>query len=69
VLARAGRVVDRLRLLHEPATLPGVVETLDELLLVLPRATPLGFDPGLGFHLYGADVCLQAARSGRRSWP
>src|SRR5262249_60558496 len=60
----AGHVVDRDRLLKEPAPLPCAVEALDELLLAVPRGTPLRFDPALGFHLYGADLCLQARRLG-----
>ena len=61
---RVGRVVDRGRVLHERPALPATVATLDELLLVVPRDTPLRFDPDLGFHLYGADLCLQAAERG-----
>ena len=57
---RIGRVVDRGRVLHDGPELPARVATLDELLLVLPRNTSLRFDPELGFHLYGADLCLQA---------
>ena len=57
---RIGWVVDRGRLLQDGPELPARVATLDELLLVLPRDTPLRFDPALGFHLYGADICLQA---------
>ena len=34
--------------------------TLDELLLVVRRDSGLNFDPALGFHFYGADLCLQA---------
>jgi SAM-dependent methyltransferase len=63
-VVRAGHVVDRDRLLREPPALPAVVETLDELLLALPRGTPLRFDAQLGFHFYGADVALQARRLG-----
>jgi hypothetical protein len=59
-----GRVVDRGRLLRDGPGLPALAATLDELLLVLPRDSPLRFDPGLGFHLYGADICLQAAELG-----
>jgi hypothetical protein len=51
-------------LLRDGPDLPAPVSTLDELLLVLPRNTPLRFDPALGFHLYGADICLQAAERG-----
>ncbi len=61
---RIGQVVDRGRILHERPKLPARVATLDELLLIVPRNTPLRFDPELGFHLYGADLCLQAAEQG-----
>ena len=40
------------------------METLDELLLAVPRPTPLRFDSSLGFHFYGADLCMQARRQG-----
>jgi len=58
---RVGWVVDRGRLLRDGPDLSAPVATLDELLLVVPRNSPLRFDPALGFHLYGADICLQAA--------
>jgi hypothetical protein len=61
---RVGRVVDRDRLLDDGPELPARVATLDELLLVVRRDTPLRFDPALGFHLYGADLCLQAVERG-----
>jgi hypothetical protein len=61
---RIGRVVDRGRWLDEGVSLPARVATLDELLLVVPRGTPLQADPAVGFHLYGADLCLQAAERG-----
>ncbi|MFI5454313.1 MAG: methyltransferase domain-containing protein [Isosphaerales bacterium] len=61
---RVGWVVDRGRLLRDGPELPARVATLDELLLVAPRDTPLRFDPALGFHLYGADICLQARERG-----
>ena len=61
---RVGWVVDRGRTLREGPELPARVATLDELLLVVRRDTPLRFDPALGFHLYGADLCLQAAERG-----
>jgi hypothetical protein len=34
------------------------------LLLVVRKETSLRFDPALGFHLYGADICLQAQACG-----
>ena len=43
---------------------PPAVATLDELLLVVRRDAGLRFDPALGFHLYGADLCLQAREKG-----
>jgi O-methyltransferase len=50
--------------IREEPELPARVSTLDELLLILPKDTLLRFDPALGFHLYGADLCLQAAELG-----
>src|SRR5271155_2139503 len=43
---------------------PSQVATLDELVLVVRRDSGLRFDPALGFHLYGADICLQAREQG-----
>ena len=34
--------------------------TLYEIVLAVRRDAPLRFDPALGFHLYGADICLSA---------
>ena len=61
---RIGWVVDRGRQLRDGPELPAWVATLDELLLVVRRDSGLRFDPALGFHLYGADVCLQAREQG-----
>jgi hypothetical protein len=63
-VTRVGRVVDRGQVLHDGPELPAPVATLDELVLVVPRDSPLSFDPELGFHLYGADLCLQARERG-----
>jgi Glycosyltransferase like family len=59
-----GWVVDRGRLLEGGPELPTRVSTLDELALVVRRDSGLRFDPALGFHLYGADICLQAHEQG-----
>ncbi len=59
-----GWVVDRDRVLRGPEPLPALAETLDELMLVLPRGTPLRLDPALGFHFYGADLSMQAREHG-----
>ena len=61
---RSGYVVDRDTLLGSPHGLPAAVETLDELVLVLRKDTPLRFDARLGFHFYGADIGLQAVERG-----
>ncbi|MHB1562052.1 MAG: glycosyltransferase, partial [Isosphaeraceae bacterium] len=64
VVPRVGRVVDRNRLIDDGPERPARVATLDELLLIVPRDLGLRFDPALGFHLYGADVCLQVRERG-----
>jgi hypothetical protein len=65
---RVGRVLDRGRWLDETATLPGEVDSLDELLLALPGDTDLRLDPALGFDLYGTDIVLQAQTRGQTAW-
>jgi hypothetical protein len=50
---------------------PGVrqVETLDEALLIVRLSSGLRFDDKLpGYHLYGADICLQARSRGMKSY-
>jgi len=59
-----GRAVDRDKLLDFDANFPHPVDTIDEILLAVPRTTPLRADPSLGFHLYGADLCLAATYIG-----
>ena len=51
-------------MLRDGPELPAQVATLDELLLIVKRDSGLRFDPELGFHLYGADICLQAIEQG-----
>jgi len=60
-----GRVVHRDRLLAH-RDLPADVDGIDEVLMVVPRSTPLRVDPELGWHLYGTDLALQARRHGQR---
>src|ERR1700676_4349110 len=60
-----GRVAHRDRLLSHQS-LPSYVDGLDELLLVVPRDTPLRVDGDLGWHLYGTDLDLQAQEKGLR---
>ncbi len=62
---RFGRVVDRQRLLWEAPNLPAQAETLDEVVLAFRVDSGIRLDPALGFHLYGADLALQAREQGR----
>lgn len=53
------------RIIGEPFNSLVPAHTLDELLLVVRRSSGLRFDERLpGFHLYGADLCLDAAVKG-----
>ena len=61
-----GRVVHRDRLLDH-RRLPTDVDGLDEVLMVVPKDTPLRVDPALGWHLYGTDLALQAQQRGLRA--
>ena len=63
-ILRAGRVADRDALLDESTPLPALVSSLDEIVLAVPRGTPLRIDPALGFHLYGTDLALSAEKAG-----
>lgn len=64
---RAGHVLDRSRMLNEPTPLPSLVHSLDELLIAIRCDSGLRFDPGLGWHLYGTDLCLEAQKRGLQS--
>ncbi len=45
------------------------VRTLDEVILILRKSSGLLFDENVpGFHLYGTDICLEAARRGMKSY-
>ncbi len=45
------------------------VETLDECLLIIRKSSGLCFDESLaGFHMYGADICLEARRRGMKCY-
>lgn len=49
--------------------LPCVVKSLDEVCLVIRNSCQLCFDESLGgYHLYGADICLQAERKGMKCY-
>ena len=61
---RIGWVVDRGRELRDGPELPAAGR--DSRRAAAGRAARFGlrFDPALGFHLYGADICLQADEQG-----
>lgn len=61
---RAGHVLDRGQLLHEPAPLPCLVDSLDELLFAVRTDCGLRLDPALGFDFYATDLVLQAQAIG-----
>lgn len=45
------------------------VRVLDEVVLIVRKSSGLRFDERLrGFHMYGSDLCLEAARLGMRSY-
>jgi 2-polyprenyl-3-methyl-5-hydroxy-6-metoxy-1,4-benzoquinol methylase len=62
---RTGHLADRNRLLRDGVG-PAMVDTLDEVLLAMPRGTPLRISPGLGFHMYGSDLGCRARELGLR---
>jgi len=61
---RAGHVLDRGTLLQEPACLPCLVDSIDELLFAVRTDSGLRLDPALGFDFYGTDLALQAQERG-----
>jgi len=57
------------RVLGCPFEEPLEVSSLDEVVLVVRRSSGLQFDEKLpGFHLYGADICLEARRMGLKCY-
>lgn len=61
---RAGHVLDRGKLLQEPAPLPCRADSLDELLFAVRIDAGLELDPALGFDFYATDLVLQAQAQG-----
>jgi len=61
---RAGHVLDRGVLLREPAGLPCVANSLDELLFAVRVDSGLELDPTLRFDFYATDLVLQAQTEG-----
>jgi hypothetical protein len=53
----------------EPLERPVVIQTLDEIVLILRKSAALRFDDSLPhFHFYGTDICLRAASKGMKSY-
>ena len=61
---RLGRVLDRGQPLCEPAPLPQMADSLDELLLAVRVDSSLRMDAALGFDFYATDLVLQAQQRG-----
>ena len=58
-----------LGILGEPFSHPIPVQTLDEIVLILRKSSGLRFDNTLpNFHMYGADICMAAAKHGMKSY-
>jgi hypothetical protein len=52
-----------------PLPVPEIIQTLDEVVLILRKSSGLRFSQQLsGFHFYGTDICLSAAKSGRHCY-
>src|SRR5579871_3588952 len=48
---------------------PVIVQTLDEIVLIIRKSSGLRFNEQLpGFHLHGTDICLAAKQKGLRSY-
>ena len=56
-------------ILGKPLNKPALVQTLDEIVLIIRKSSGLKFDPDLPhFHFYGADICMAAADRGMKSY-
>jgi len=67
-LERYGFLNDRGQQLGSPENLPHVVDTLDELMLIV-KDKGLRFDENIpSAHFYGADICMQAKLKGKKNY-
>lgn len=64
IIQRTGRVINGGQLISSGFDLPAEAVSLDEIVLALPRETPLRLDPLVGWHNYGTDIVLQARQAG-----
>ena len=66
-----GRIRDRTQLIGRPALLPVEVDSVDEVLFLVPRALvlaePLSEDPDLAWHAYAVEYSLRMRSLGRRT--
>ena len=60
----AGMVIDRTRLFRHPVSTQAL--SIDELAVGLHAESALEIDPGLGWHLWATDLCLQAQARAQR---
>ena len=61
-----GHIVDRGTPWGSPVGLPAQTQTLDELLLIIKKDT-FKFDESMpNYHLFGADLCMQANEAGKQ---
>jgi hypothetical protein len=63
-----GHIYDRCMqgVIGQPFGAPRKVSVLDEIVIVVRSGAGVNFDPALpGFHMYGTDIALTAARAGR----
>jgi hypothetical protein len=52
-----------------PFESPQEIVSLDEVVLIVRRASEISFDPSLpSFHLYGTDIVLEARKAGKKSY-
>jgi hypothetical protein len=57
------------RICGSPFDAPRIAKSLDEVVLIVRRASGVSFDPALpSFHLYGTDIVLCAQAAGMRSY-
>ena len=57
------------RLIGDRDGLPAPAATLDELIIIIRKSTGLRFDEALpSFHLYAADMILEAKKAGHSTW-
>jgi hypothetical protein len=65
----ATRITDHLNSIYWTGTLPENVCTIDENFMVINNALDVSWSPELsGFHFYGPDICLNAAKRGYKAY-